>query len=58
MMLYCMCCENIFEFEKKKKKWRLLTPYGPKMRIFNFELVSKLDLHFDVKFDGEFDGDG
>ena len=28
------------------------------MKIFNFELGSKLDLHFDVKFDGECDGDG
>ena len=28
------------------------------MKIFNFELESKLDLHFDVKFDGECDGDG
>ena len=27
------------------------------MKIFNFELESKLDLHFDVKFDGECDGD-
>ena len=25
------------------------------MKIFNFELESKLDLHFDVKFDGECD---
>ena len=41
-------------------KWPLLTPYGPKMKIFNFELESKLDLHFDVtfNFDGECDGDG
>ena len=29
-----------------------------KMKIFNFELESKSDLHFDVKFDGECDGDG
>ena len=29
-----------------------------KMKIFNFELESKLDLYFDVKFDGECDGDG
>ena len=28
------------------------------MKIFNFELESKLDLHYDVKFDGECDGDG
>ena len=30
------------------------------MKIFNFELESKLDLqlHIDVKFDGECDGDG
>ena len=28
------------------------------MKIFNFELESKLDLHFDVKFDGECVGDG
>ena len=28
------------------------------MKMFNFELESKLDLHFDVKFDGECDGDG
>ena len=28
------------------------------MKIFNFELESKLYLHFDVKFDGEYDGDG
>ena len=27
------------------------------MKIFNFELESKLDLHLDVKFDGECDGD-
>ena len=27
------------------------------MKIFNFELESKLDLHFYVKFDGESDGD-
>ena len=26
--------------------------------LVNFELESKLDLHFDVKFDGECDGDG
>ena len=28
------------------------------MRIFVFELKSKLDQHFDVKFDGEHDGEG
>ena len=28
------------------------------MKIFNFELESKLDLHFFVKFDGESNGDG
>ena len=28
------------------------------MKIFNFELESKLDLHLNVKFDGESDGDG
>ena len=28
------------------------------MKIFNFVLESKLDLHFHVKFDGESDGDG
>ena len=28
------------------------------MKIFNFELEEKLDLHFNVKFDGESDGDG
>ena len=28
-----------------------------KMKMINFELESKLDLHFDVKFDGESDGD-
>ena len=28
------------------------------MKIFNFELESKLDLHFNVKFDDESDGDG
>ena len=28
------------------------------MKIFNFGLESKLDLHFYVKFDGESDGDG
>ena len=33
-------------------------PMGQKMKIFNFELESKLDLHVDVKFDGECDGDG
>ena len=27
-----------------------------KMKIFTFELESKLDLHYDVKFDGECDG--
>ena len=27
-------------------------------KIFNFELESKLDLHFDVKFDGECVVDG
>ena len=26
------------------------------MKMFNFELESKLDLRFDVKFDGECDG--
>ena len=31
---------------------------GQKMKIFNFVLETKLDLHFDVKFDGESDGDG
>ena len=31
---------------------------GQKMKIFNFELESKLDLHLYVKFDGEPDGDG
>ena len=28
------------------------------MKIFNFVLESKLDLHFNVKFEGESDGDG
>ena len=28
---------------------------GQKMKIFNFELELKLDLHFYVKFDGESD---
>ena len=28
------------------------------MKIFNFEVESKLDLPFYVKFDGESDGDG
>ena len=28
------------------------------MKTFNFELESKLDLHFDIKFDSEYDGDG
>ena len=28
------------------------------MKIFNLELESKLDLHFDVTSDGECDGDG
>ena len=28
------------------------------MKIFNFELEWKLDLHSYVKFDGESDGDG
>ena len=27
------------------------------MKIFNFKLESKLDLHFDVKFNGESNGD-
>ena len=36
----------------------LLTPYGPKMKIFNFELEEKLDRHSDVEFDGESDGNG
>ena len=26
------------------------------MKIFNFELEEKLDLHSKVKFDGDFDG--
>ena len=32
--------------------------WAKKMKIFNFVLETKLDLHFDVKFDGESDGDG
>ena len=28
------------------------------MKMFNFELESKLYLHLDVNFDGECDGDG
>ena len=28
------------------------------MKIFNFKLGSKLDLHFNVKFNGESNGDG
>ena len=31
---------------------------GQKMKIFTFELESKLDRHFNVKFYGESDGDG
>ena len=33
-------------------------PTGQKMKIFNFKLGSKLDLHFNVKFNGESNGDG
>ena len=36
----------------------LIDPYRPKIKIFNFLLESKLDLHFYVKFDGESDGGG
>ena len=32
-------------------------PIGQKMKIFNFVLESKFDLHFNVKFDGKSDGD-
>ena len=28
------------------------------MKIFNFEVEERLDLHFDLEFDGECDGDG
>ena len=28
------------------------------MKIFNFVLESKLDVHFYVKFESEYDGDG
>ena len=31
----------------------LIGPIGQKMKIFNFVLESKLDLHCDVKFEGE-----
>ena len=33
-------------------------PIGQKMKIFNFVLESKLDLHLYVKFEGESAGDG
>ena len=50
---------RILKTLSRPPKWPLLTPYGPKMEIFNFKLESKVDLHFDVTFDGECaDGDG
>ena len=49
---------RILKTLSRPPKWPLFAPYGPKMKIFNFELESNLDLHFDVTFDGECDGDG
>ena len=35
----------------------VIDPIGQKLKIFNFELKSKLYLHFVVKFDGKSVGD-
>ena len=53
-----LCRSRNLKTISRPVKWPLLAPIGQKMKIYNFELESILDLNYDVKFDGERDSDG
>ena len=50
--------ESMLKFDPRTFKGLLKSSKALKMKIFIFELESKLERHFDVKFDGECDDEG